>query len=87
MNHINDMTNYLSEIETDYENLDYYFPKHDARVWALLVDPKKTKLLVFCKVNHQDINTVSFDIICSAGTFYGIGSDFVAEKIHQLINR
>lgn len=84
MNHINEMIQYLADVGLEYTKLDYYFPKHDARVWGLIIDPNNTKLIVFCKVNHLDINTVTFDVIASAGTYYNIGNEFVIDKINQL---
>lgn len=84
---ITELQTILTESEIPFQKMDYFYPRHDARVWTLLVEPEKHMIFVTCKVNHRDIDTVTFDILASSGNFYGIDAESVADKIFQLLNR
>lgn len=82
---INHVTTHLTEAEIPFQKLDFYYQKHDARVWTLRIFPESLNIVVFCKVNHVEYNTVTYDILYSGGCIAGIGEDFFLDKIHQLV--
>lgn len=84
---ITEVKTHLTENEIEFEPLDYFYQKYDARVWSLRIDPKGKNLLLFCKVNHTDYNERSFDILHSHGNVLGIYEEFVLDKVHQLLDK
>lgn len=84
---ITDVKTHLTESEIEFSLLDYFYQKHDARVWSILIDPSDKNIILVSKINHSEINERSYDILCSTGTFTGIHEEFVLDKIHQLLNK
>jgi hypothetical protein len=77
----------LTEDEIEFIPLEYFYQKHDARVWSLRIDPTGKNLLLFCKVNHTDYNERSFDILYSGGNVLGIHEEYVLDKVYQLLGK
>lgn len=83
---IEELKTTLTENEVPYSQMTWKHSRSDCRVWTMNIDPGKSNIFLVYYVNRSDLEDNGYDILSSQGTYTGLDSDSVLDKVFELIH-